>query len=626
MIGRNGLARRDFLALGGAGLLAPLLPRGAYASAEPGVPMHGIVAFGELKYGPDFPHFDFVNPDAPKGGRIVTQSPSRAYNQNFNTFDTLNSYVLRGNGAFGMGLTFATLMVSASDEIGSAYAYVARSATVSDDRLTWTFDLDPEARFHDGSSITPADIVFSLTTLRDKGHENLASDLRAIESVEATAERTVTVRLAPGTGASTVQTIVAGSPIFSAAWWEGRDFGGTLSEAPLGSGPYRVGRFAFGSYIEFDRVEDHWGAGKPVMLGRWNFDRIRYEYYRDRTAAFEAFKGGSILFREEFTSRSWAVDYNFPAVIDGRVKRDEVPDETPSGGQGWFFNTRREKFSDPRVRQAIGMMFDFEWTNANIMYNSFERSHSFYEKTEHKAEGLPDEAELAILEPLRDQLPPAVFEEPYVAPVTDGTGRNRELARSALALLTEAGCRLEGRRLLLPSGEPLTIEFLDDDGTFEPHHNAYIANLRLIGIEATYRVVDASQYTLRLRDFDFDMTVGRFTMPLYPDRFIRQFFGSASASTPGSYNLAGVASPAVDRILDAIIAARTPEEFTAANRALDRVLRAGHYVAFHWHKTTRWLAYWDHYDRPATKPRYDVGVLDTWWTRPDRVQATGMTG
>jgi microcin C transport system substrate-binding protein len=621
------IGRRSFLALGGASLGLPFIPVRALAQAMgPGVPRHGIAAFGELKHGPDFAHFDFVDPAAPKGGRIVTQSPARAYNQNFNTFDTLNMYVLRGNGAFGMNLTFATLMLSSPDEIGSSYAYVADTATASEDGLTWTFALDPAARFHDGSSIAASDVVFSLTTLRDKGHENLASTLRQIEAVEAPDERTVVVRLLPGTGASVVQTIVAGAPIFSAAWWEGRDFGATISEAPLGSGPYRAGRFAFGSYIEFDRVADDWAASKPVMVGRWNFDRIRYEYYRDRTAAFEAFKGGNITFREEFTSRSWALDYNFPAITDGRVKRDEIPDETPSGGQAWFFNTRREKFADPRVRQAIGMLFDFEWTNTNLMYGSYERSASFYEKTDYKASGLPDAAELSILEPLRSDLPEAVFGEPYVAPVSDGSGRGREQARAALALLTEAGCRLEGRQLLLPNGEPLTIEFLDDDNTFEPHHNNFIANLRLIGVAATYRVVDASQYTLRIRDFDFDMTVSRYTMPLYPDRFIRQFFGSSSAATPGSYNLAGIANPAIDAILDKVIAAKTPEEFTTANRALDRALRAGHYFIFQWHKATNWLAFWDYYDRPPTKPRYDRGVLDTWWTRPDKIAASGMSG
>lgn len=496
---------------------------------------------------------------------------------------------------------------------------------MSADRLTWTFDIDPDARFHDGSPITAADVVFSLSVLRDQGHENLASTLRQIEALEAPDEATVRVRLGPDSNISTVLTI-GGCPIFAQAWWQGRDFAASLSQAPLGSGPYKVGRFAFGSYIEYDRVPDFWAASKPIMAGRYNFDRIRYEYYRDRTASFEAFKAGNILFREEFTSRSWANDYNFPAVIDGRVKRDEVPDETPSGGQAWFFNTRREKFSDPLVRQAIGLLFDFEWTNANIMYNSYERSASFYEKSEHKAEGLPDAAELAIMEPLRGNIPEAAFGEPYVPPVNDGSGRVRDLARRAMALFTEAGCRLEGGRLLLPSGERLSIEFLDDDNSFEPHQNAFNRNLRSVGIDATYRVVDASQYTLRRREFDFDMTVSRYTMPTYPHRFIRQLFGSSSANAPGSFNLAGVASPAIDAVLERIIAAGTPDAFRTANRVLDRILRAEHYFVFQFHKADRWLAFWDHYAWPQTRPRYDPGVIDTWWTRPDRIAATGMSG
>lgn len=622
----RGIARREFLMLSGAALASPLFARRGFADVPTGYPLHGLSAFGDVKYQPGFTHFDYVAPDAPKGGRLVTMSPARAFNQNFNTFDTLNIYVLRGNGAFGMPLTFATLMEGATDEIGSAYAYAAESVALDEDGRTWRFLLDPRARFHDGTPILASDVVFSLEVLRDEGHENIASILRQTEEIVAVDDRTVSVRFTPAAGMSTVLTVASGCPIFSQAWWEGRIFDASLSEAPLGSGPYRVGKFDFGSYIEFERVEDFWAADLPVMRGRYNFDRIRYEYYRDRNAAFEAFKAGRILFREEFTSRTWASDYNFPAIADGRVKREEMPDETPSGGQAWFFNTRREKFADPRVRKAIGLLFDFEWVNANLMYNSYERSASFYEKTDYKASGLPGVAELAILDPLRDDLPAAVFEEPYVAPVTDASGRDRERARRALALFTEAGCRLDGRRLLLPSGEQLSIEFLDDDGTFEPHHNAYIRNLRQLGIEATYRVVDASQYSLRLRNFDFDMTVARYTMPLYPDRFILQFFSSESANSPGSYNLAGVSNTAIDAILGKIIEARTPEEFTAANRALDRALRAGHYFVFQWHKAAHWLAYWDFYERPPVKPRFDRGVLDTWWTQPDKISATGMSG
>ncbi len=619
------IARRDFLALGGAAVAAPLLVRDAFAQLPTDTPLHGISVFGDLKYGPDFAHFDYVNPDAPSGGRIVTQSPARIYNQNFDTFDTLNMYVLRGNAAFGMDLTYASLLASSSDETSSMYGYVAETVVVSEDRLTWRFTLHPDAAFHDGTPIKASDVLFTLTTLRDLGHENIASTLREVETMETPDERTVSVTLKPDAGISVLLT-VAGAPIFSESWWEGRDFQATLSEAPLGSGPYRVGRFNFGSFIEFDRVADHWAVKRPVMVGRYNFDRIRYEYYRDRTASFEAFKGGNILFREEFTSRNWATDYNFPAINDGRVKIEDYPDETPSGGQGWFFNTRREKFADRRIRRAIGMLFDFEWTNANIMYGLYERSNSFFEKSDNKASGLPNDAELALLEPFRDELPPEVFEEPYVAPVTDGSGRDRNQMRAALAMFTEAGCKLEGRRLLLPSGEQLTIEFLGNSDSFEPHHNAFIRNLGQLGIRASYRIVDAAQYSLRLREFDFDMVVSRFTMSLFPSRFIRQVFGSVSANSPGSFNMAGMANPAIDAVLEKIIAAKSQEEFTMATRVLDRIIRAEHYVVFQWHKAARWLAYWDYYDRPAVSPKYATGVLDTWWTRPDKVQATGMTG
>lgn len=620
------IGRRDFLMLGGAALAVPLLARDAFAQLETETPLHGISPFGDLKYGPDFEHFDYVNPDAPKGGRLSTQLAQWSYNQAPDTFDTLNAYVLRGNGAAGMGLTFATLLLGSADEMGAYYGYAAESVTVSEDRLTWRFRLRPEAVFHDGTPITADDVAFSIEILRDEGHENLASTLRQIEEIEAIDDHTLSVRILPTAGISTVFTFAAGCPIMSRAWWEGRTFDATLSEGPLGSGPYRVGRFNFGTFIEFDRVDNDWASDLPVMRGRYNFDRLRYDYFRDRNASFEAFKAGVILFREEFTSRNWANDYNFPALLDGRVKQAEVPDETPSAGQAWFFNTRRDKFSDPRVRQAIGLLFDFEWTNANIMFNSFERSMSFFEMTEHKAEGLPDEAELALLEPFREELPEAVFDEPYVPPVSDGSGRIRERQREAITMLEEAGCTREGGRLVLPSGERLTIEFLNNSQTFEPHHNAFIRNLQQVGIEASFRIVDASQYSLRTRQFDFDMIVSRHSMSPFPSRGIRQSFGSETANAPGSLNLAGVAHPAVDAILDKIIAAENWDEFRTANRALDRILRAQHYYVFQWYKPTRWLAFWDHYDRPAISPRFGHGVLDTWWTRPDQLRATGITG
>ncbi len=629
------LTRRDLgrLALGGAAVAAGL-PLPAFAQAPAAGPLTGqprgertgFAVFGPVKYAPDFAHFDYADPAAPKGGRFVFQPPSRIYNQNFNTFDTLNSYVLRGNGAFGMALTFATLMAPSSDEIGSAYAYAARSVEFPEDGRSMLFRLDPAARFHDGTPIRPADVVFSLTTLRDHGHENLASQLREIESVEAAGDDGISIRLVPGASRSIPLTIAASCPIFSAAWWEGRDFGASLSEPPLGSGPYKVARFSFGSFVELERVADFWAAEKPAHRGRWNFDRVRYDYYRDRIAAFESFKAGATTYREEFTSRLWALDYNFPAIAAGRVKKEEVPDGSASGGQCWNLNTRRPKFGDPRVREAIGLLFDFEWTNANLMYGSYKRSSSFYENTELEARGMPSPAELALLEPWRGQVPEAAFGEPYVAPASDGTGRDRALARRALDLFREAGCRLENNRMLLPDGQRLAIEFLDDDNTFEPHHKGFVDNLRRLGIDAGYRVVDASQYTDRTRSFDFDVTVSRYSLPLYPDGFMRNVFGTRSAAAPGSYNLAGVGGPAVDALVEAIVAATTPEAFQAANRALDRVLRASHAYVFQWYKGTNWLAAWDMYAQPAQKPLYDVGALDTWWFDRQKAEAIGMAG
>ncbi|WP_421725300.1 extracellular solute-binding protein [Bauldia sp.] len=624
MIGRRGLTRRTALQVAGAGALAAALPLPAMSNELRRT--HGLAVLGDLKYPPDFAHLQYVNPDAPRGGELKTQAWQRIYNQNFNTFNTLNMHVLSGDGAFGMEHTYATLMDYAWDEPRSVYGYAAEAVEVSDDQNTLRFLLRPEARFHDGTPITAADVVFSIEKIRDQGHPNISTELKGIIEVVAEDDRTIRIQLAEDTGRGLPVTIAAMVPIFSAAWWEGRDFTASLSEAPLGSGPLRVRDYSFGSFIEYERVPDFWAADVAVMVGRFNFDRLRFDYFRDRVPAFESFKKGLMTFREEFTSRIWARDYNFPAVSEGRVQLDELPDGRPSGAQGWFFNTRRPHFADPRVRHAIATVFDFEWTNQNIMFGSYDRTTSFFENSPLKAEGLPGADELALLEPLRDQVDPAVFEEPVVPPVSDGTGRDRSLRRQALALLQEAGHTLSGNTLLKPDGNPLTFEFLGNTRSFEPHHNAYINNLRSIGIEATYRVVEAAQYTARLDTFDFDVVVVRFNMGLAPDEAIYQFFRSDSAAQNGSNNLAGIADPAVDVLLDRIVHADTWEDFVAASRALDRVLRAGYYWVPQWYKPTHWIAYWDMYQRPETKPLYDRAVIDTWWFDADKAAAIGKAG
>jgi microcin C transport system substrate-binding protein len=411
-----------------------------------------------------------------------------------------------------------------------------------------------------------------------------------------------------------VPLFVAGLPIFSRAYYATRPFEESTLDVPLGSGAYKVGRFEPGRYIEYERVKDWWGADLPVARGQNNFDVLRFEYYRDRDVGFEGFSAGNYLFREEFTSRFWATRYDFPAVKDGRVKRDETPDDTPSGAQGWFINTRRPKFADPRLREALDDAFDFEWTNKTIMYGAYQRTVSVFQNSDMMAQGLPSPEELALLEPFRSHLPADVFGAPYLPPVTDGSGTDRAELRKAAQLLQAAGCVIAGGKRTLPSGEPITIEFLIDEPEFEAHHAGFIKNLALLGIDASVRIVDPVQYRSRRDSFDFDITIDRFGFASTPGDSLRSFFSSQAADLKGSNNLAGIADPAVDALIDTIIAAPTRPALITACRALDRVIRAGHYWIPQWYKASHWIAYWDVFGRPAAQPRYVRGIPDTWWS------------
>jgi microcin C transport system substrate-binding protein len=574
-------------------------------------------AFGDLKYPADFPHFSYVNPNAPKGGVFSQIGSSRQFNQNFLTFNSLNSFILKGDGAQGMELTFATLMARSGDEPDAMYGFAAKSVRITDDGLTYRFALRPEAKFHDGTPLTAQDVVWSLTTLKDKGHPIITKLMRDVAGAEAPDDHRVVVRFAPKRGRD-VPLFVAGMPIFSRAYYSKQPFDQSTLDIPLGCGGYKVGRFEAGRYIEFQRVKDWWGADLAVARGINNFDFVRFEYYRDREVGFEGFTAGNYLFREEFTSRVWATRYDFPALKDGRVKRDVLPDATPSGAQGWFINTRREKFKDRRVREALIDAFDFEWTNKNIMYGSYERTQSVFENSPMKAAGKPDAAELALLEPFRSELPEEVFGEPYLPPVTDASGQDRRWLRRAAQSLTDAGCQLKNGKRVTPSGEPITIEFLIDEPTFQPHHLPYIRNLGTLGIDATLRIVDPVQYRARVDGFDFDITVQRFGFSSTPGDSLRTYFSSQAAQTKGSQNLAGIADPAVDKLVDIIIGAKSRPELTTACRALDRVIRSGRYWIPHWYKASYWIAYWDVFARPAAQPRYYRGIPDTWWSDPGK--------
>lgn len=585
---------------------------------------HGLSSFGDLALPPDFAHLPYVDPATPKGGVLKLQIKNASGNQNFETFDTLNIYVFKGDGAAGMGATFQSLMTGSGDEPDAAYGLVARAVRISADKLSYRFLLRPEARFHDGSALTAADVVFSLTTLKAKGHPTYRLLLADMESVEAEGAGVVHVRLAP-TRARDAHLVVAGMPIFSAKWWEGRDFEASTLEAPLGSGPYRAARFEQGRFIEFERVRDHWAEKLPINLGLNNFDRVRYEYARDRTLAFEDFKAGRVTFNEEYTSRIWNTGYDFPAVKDGRVLRVELPDGKPVPSQGWYFNARRPAFADPRIREALGLAFDFEWSNANLMFGAYKRLHSFFQNSAQMATGKPTPEEVALLGPFRGQIPDEAFGEPWVPPVSDGSGSDRALLKRADELLRAAGCKRDGSALLSPSGQPLTLEVLDSSPVFQGHIQSWAANLKRLGITLTSRVVDAAQYRRRLDEFDFDVVAMALGGATTPGVELRNVFTSKAADTPGSRNLAGIKSPAVDALVEKIALARTKAEAQTAARALDRVLRAGRWWIPMWYRDVAWIAYWDAYDLPEKHPRYSTGAPDLWRWNPDKAQRVGVS-
>jgi len=609
-------SRRRVLTLAAATALSALrTPISSAARADETIESHGISAFGDLGYAPDFQHFGYVNPTAAKGGVFSQIGPDQAYNQNFLTFNSLNGYILKGDAAQGIELTFATLMVRSGDEPDAMYGLAAHKVRRSADGLTYQFFIRPEAKFHDGSPVTAPDVAFSLNILKAKGHPLITQSLRDFVGAEASDDAVVTARFAPKR-ARDVPLFVASLPIFSRAYYSAKPFDESSLEAPLGSGAYKAGRFEPGRYIEYERVTQWWGADLPVARGQYNFDIVRFEYYRDRDVGFEGFSAQSYLFREEFTSRFWATRYDFPAVRDGRVKRDEIPDNTPSGAQGWFINTRRQKFADPRLREALNDVFDFEWTNRTIMYGAYLRTVSVFQNSDMMAVGKPSEEELKLLAPFRGHVPDEVFGEPYMPPISDGSGQDRALLRNASQLLDDAGCVIKSGKRVLPSGERITIEFLIDEPTFEPHHMPFIKNLGVLGIDATLRIVDPVQYRARRDGFDFDITIDRFNFSSTPGDSLRSFFSSQAAALKGSNNLAGMADPVIDALIEAVVAADSRAALVIACRALDRVIRSGRYWIPNWYKASHWIAYWDVFGRPATQPRYFRGIPETWWYDP----------
>jgi microcin C transport system substrate-binding protein len=575
------------------------------AAAEP---RHGMSIFGDLKYAPDFQHFDYVNAEAPKGGRLVTIGTA-----GITTFDSLNGFILKGDAAQGLDLIFDSLMVRALDEPDAMYGLVAKSVDVAADKMTAGFELRPEAKFADGSSLTADDVCDTFRLLKTEGHERIRITIRDVKDCQVLSPHSVRYSF-EGENTRDLPLVVAGLPIFSKAYYQAHDFTKSTLEPPLGSGPYKIGPFRQGQYISYLRREDYWAKDLPVNRGHYNFDEVRFEYFRDRNAELEALKAGILDLREEFTSKSWATEYEIAAVREGRLIKEQLADETMSGAQGFFINLRREKFQDARVRQALDLAFDFEWSNKNLFYGQYERVSSVFEGGDLEATGKPQPAELELLDQMRGELRPEVFEEVYSPPVSNGSGADRKLLRRASELLDAAGWTVKGGVRENAKGEKLTVEFLEDDQTFERVMTPYIRNLRLIGISATIRLVDEAQFQQRLKDFDFDITIQRYVLPQTPGVELKGFFGSQSAQAPGSYNLSGIAMKPVDVLIDRIVTAKSREELKTAAHALDRVLRAEHFWVPHWSKQSYNLVYWDIFGRPKIKPRYDRGVITTWWT------------
>lgn len=611
-----------------------LIEAGSLIAASAGLPsltgpamaqdaeVHGLSTFGELGLPLDFPHFPYVNPKAPKGGTLTVQIKRAGGNQSFDTFNTLNTFVLQGDGAAGMDACFDSLMAGSGDEPNTVYGLLAKSVAISQDKLTYRFRMRPEARFHDGSRVSAKDVAFSMNLLKSKGHPSYRLMLNELVSAIAESDDIFVAQLSPKRSRD-LHLVVAGLPVFSEKYWSTRNFEASTLEAPLGSGAYKVGRFEQGRFIEFDRVPDYWAKDLPVNVGTNNFDRVRWEYFRDRQVAFEAFKSGVITFQEEFTSRIWATGYDFPAIKEGKVKKEPLPKTEPIGSQGWIFNLRREKFADPRIREGLGLAFDFEWTNKNIMFSSFSRMTSYFENSDSKAVGLPSPEELKLLEPFRGKVPDEVFGEPYLPPVSDGSGSDRNLLRRADEMLRAAGCKRDGNVLKLPNGQPFEIEFLDSQGALQPHTQPFQANLKRLGINATSRIVDGAQYQRRLDEFDFDIISRALGGSSIPSDSLRIVYGSEAAKTRGSRNAGGVANPAIDAMIEAIGQADSYAEVVVAAKCLDRLLRAGRYWIPMWWNASEWLAYWDMFDRPQTKPKYSSGAPSIWWYDAEKAKRIG---
>ena len=583
------------------------------------VESHGYAQFGTLKYPAGFTHFDWVNPDAPKGGTLRVMA--------YGTFDTLNPYSFKGSSPsaapnflqYGVSEFNEPLMAGtgaydpSGDEPASSYGLIAKSVEYSEDRSWVVFNLREEARFHDGQPITAFDVAFSYRTLIKDGHPQYRTSLQEVKRVDILNRHRI--RFVFKRANNPLLILRLGElPVMAQHYWKNRDFRATSFDVPLGSGPYRIVKVDPGRSLVFERVKNWWGEKLPVNRGKYNFDRVEVEFYRDSSVAFEAFKAGEFDFYIEHQAKNWANAYRFPAIARGEVIRAEIPHQIPTQTQALFMNSRRPTFADRKVREALGLMFDFEWTNRALFNSAYKRSTSYYPNSEFAATGIPEGAEWLLLSPYRKQLPAKLFSEPFTLPVTDGRGIPRETLRKALGLLAEAGWKPSGGRLVNAKGEPLRFEILLVNPNLERILQPYTENLASIGIDAELRTVDRAQYKQRLDHFDYDMILMTLAQSLSPGLEQWLYFHSSQADVKGSKNYAGVRHPVVDAMLDKLLAAQTREQQVAATRALDRILLWQHYSIPNWYINHHRLAYRNRFAFVTTPP-YTLG-LRAWWLKP----------
>ena len=575
-------------------------------------PSHGVSMAGQLGLPANFSHFPYANPNAPKGGEVALGAVG--------TFDSFNPYVLRGVAAGEIGRIYDTLLRDSADEASTAYGHLAKTIIVAADHRSVTFELRPEARFHDGQPITAEDVAWTFNALRDLGRPQYKQYYADVSGVTVSGPTTITFNFRTAENRE-LPLILGQLVVLPKHWWASRDFSRALTEPPLGSGPYRLESFELGRSTTLVRVPGYWARDLGTARGMYNFDRIRTEYYRDSTVAMQAFKAGKIDFRRENISKNWSTAYDFPAVEKGLVKKEIFRHRLPTGMQGWMMNTRRPLFADARVRRAMAEVFDFEWTNRNLFFGAYTRTVSYFSNSDLACFGLPVGEEKALLERFKDKIPESVLLDPIRLPVTDGSGNNRDGVRAALVLLKQAGWDVKDRKLVDAQGKQMAFEILVNDPTIERVATPYTQWLQRLGIEVRVRTVDAAQYQRLTDAFDFDMTMMVVPQSEFPGNEQREYWTCDSAKAEGSNNIAGICNPVIDALVDLVIAAPDRASQITATRALDRVLLHNWYAVPNWHLGAIWAAYWDRFGHPGVPIRTGL-AFDTWWIDPVRAAAT----